>query len=153
MTIRNRLKVTGLIPIALLVLLSSYFLVTSYQNYEKANALKTVLKNNAVLNDMQIQIGKERGLTALYMGSDRKSFIDPLHKQRAVVDTSVKKLRRDLIIQTKVYLPFLLKDIQLLDAPRPTKKEAASRKFSSRAIRNKLLLRSWITFFRPTILH
>ena len=116
MTIRNRLKVTGLIPIALLVLLSSYFLVTSYQNYEKANALKTVLKNNAVLNDMQIQIGKERGLTALYMGSDRKSFIDPLHKQRAVVDTSVKKLRRDLIIQTKVYLPFLLKDIQLLDA-------------------------------------
>ena len=116
MTIRNRLKVTGLIPIALLVLLSSYFLVTSYQNYEKANALKTVLKNNAVLNDMQVQIGKERGLTALYMGSDRKSFVDPLHKQRAVVDSTAKKLHRDLVIQTKVYLPFLLKEIQLLDS-------------------------------------
>jgi len=115
MTIRNRLKITGLVPIILLILLSSYFLVTSYQNYEKANALKTVLKNNAVLNNMLIQIGKERGLTALYMGSDRKSFIDPLHKQRAVVDTVVKKLRKNLTIQSKTYLPFLLDDAQLLD--------------------------------------
>jgi len=68
MTIRNRLKITGLVPIVLLILLSSYFLFTSYQNYEKANAFKTVLKNNAVLNDMLVQIGKERGLTSLYMG-------------------------------------------------------------------------------------
>ena len=118
MTIRNRLKITGLVPIVLLILLSSYFLVTSYQNHEKANAFKTVLKNNAVLNDMLVQIGKERGLTSLYMGSDRKSFIDPLHKQRAVVDSAVKKLHKDLVVQNKVYLPFLLKNVQLLDTAR-----------------------------------
>ena len=116
MTIRNRLKLTGLVPITLLILLSSYFLVTSYQNYEKANALKTVLKNNALLNDVLIQTGKERGLTSLYLGSDKKSFSDPLHKQRNTLDRSVKKLKRDLKVESKAYLPFLLLDKQQLDS-------------------------------------
>jgi signal transduction histidine kinase/DNA-binding response OmpR family regulator len=116
MTIRNRLKLTGLVPIILLILLTSYFLVVSYQNYEKANALKTVLKNNAILNDILIQIGKERGLTALYMGSDRKSFGDLLKKQRVILDRSVKKLHENLIVKTEAYIPFLLRDIQLLDS-------------------------------------
>ena len=115
MTIRNRLKISALVPIILLLLVSSYLLFTSYQNYEKANALKTVLKNNAVLNEGLVQIGKERGLTALYMGSDRKRFLDPLKKQRVAVDSAVKKLQRDLVIKSKTYLPFLLKNVPLLD--------------------------------------
>ena len=116
MTIRNRLKLTGLVPIALLILLSSYFLLTSYQNYEKANTLKTILKNNALLNDVLVQAGKERGLTALYMGSDKKSFSDPLHKQRSALDASVKKLKKGIKVESKAYLPFLLIDKQQLDS-------------------------------------
>ncbi len=120
MTIRNRLKLTGLVPIALLILLSSYFLVTSYQNYEKANALKTVLTNNAVLNDVLIQTGKERGLTALYLGSDKKSFSDPLMKQRGALDKAVKELHSNLKIQSKVYLPFLINKKDNLDSAKYT---------------------------------
>jgi len=116
MTIRNRLKLTGLVPIILLILLSSYFLVTSYQNYEKANALKTVLKNNSILNDLLIQTGKERGLTALYMGSNHKSFKDPLIKQRKILDRSIKKLQDELIIENKTYIPMLLSQETLLDS-------------------------------------
>ena len=121
MTIRNRLKLIGLVPILLLFLLSSYLLVTSYQNYEKANALKTVLNNNAVLNDVLVQTGKERGLTALYMGSDRKNFAEPLKKQRAALDKAVQILQSDLQIETKAYLPFLLKNPHLLDSDKYTK--------------------------------
>jgi len=116
MTIRNRLKLTGLVPIILLILLSSYFLFTSYQNYEKGKALKTVLKNNSILNDLLIQIGKERGLTALYMGSNHKSFQDPLTKQRTILDRSVKKLQDKLITESKPYIPILLSHIKLLDS-------------------------------------
>jgi len=76
MTIRNRLKLIGLVPILLLFLLSSYFFITSYLNFEKANALKTSLSNNANLGHSLTQIGKERGLSALYMGSDLKEFSD-----------------------------------------------------------------------------
>ena len=120
MTIRNRLKLTGLLPITLLLLLSSYFLVISYQNYVEANALKTILKNNALLTDVLIQTGKERGLTSLYLGSDKKSFSDPMRKQRSMLDASVKKLKKDLKIESKVYLPFLLIDKQELDSSKYT---------------------------------
>ena len=116
MTIRNRLKLTGLVPIVLLILVSSYILIVSYQNYEKANALKTVLKNNSILDDLLIQTGKERGLTALYMGSDRKSFKDPLMKQRKILDRSVKKLQNELVTESNPYIPILLPDGKMLDS-------------------------------------
>ena len=109
MTIRNRLKLIGLVPITLLVLLSSYFFVTSYVNFEKANALKTTLKNNALLDKTLLEIGKERGLTALYIGSDKKEFRESLVKQRASLDKAVKRLKSGLITKDTSYLPFLLK--------------------------------------------
>ncbi|MBA1421479.1 MAG: nitrate- and nitrite sensing domain-containing protein [Epsilonproteobacteria bacterium] len=108
MTIRNRLKLIGLVPITLLVLLSSYFFVTSYVNFEKANALKTTLKNNALLDKTLIEIGKERGLTALYIGSDKKEFKESVLKQRAALDKVVKRLKAGLITEDTSYLPFLL---------------------------------------------
>ncbi len=108
MTIRNRLKLIGLVPITLLILLSSYFFVTSYINFEKANALKTTLKNNALLDKTLINIGKERGLTALYLGSDKKEFKDAMHKQRVALDKTLKAIQTGLITEDTSYLPFLL---------------------------------------------
>jgi len=108
MTIRNRLKLVAMVPIVLLLLLSSYFFITSYLNFEKANALKTVLTNNAVLSKSLTSIGKERGLTALYMGTDRKVFAEPLNKQRKETDASFSQLKSALHINETTYIPFLL---------------------------------------------
>ena len=108
MTIRNRLKLIGLVPITLLILLSSYFFVTSYVNYEKANALKTTLINNGALDKAMLDIGKERGLTALYLGTDKKEYADALHKQRNTLDESLENLKYEVITEDKVYLPFLV---------------------------------------------
>lgn len=108
MTIRNRLQLIGLIPIVLLFLLSSYFLVTSYLNFEKANAFKSTLKNNAHLNDTLVNIGKERGLTALYLGSNKKEFKTSLYKQRQNVDSSAQILEKKLIMQNNTYIPFIV---------------------------------------------
>ena len=108
MTIRNRLKLIGMVPITLLILLSSYFFITSYLNFEKANALKTTLKNNAILDKALTDIGKERGLTALYLGSDKKEFAAPVEKQRSTMDKVSKSLQTDLITKDATYLPWLL---------------------------------------------
>jgi len=108
MTIRNRLKLIGLVPITLLILLSSYFFVTSYINYEKANALKTTLQNNALLDRALIDIGKERGLTALYLGSEKKEFKEAVSNQRKVLDNIIKTMKAGLITEDTSYLPFLL---------------------------------------------
>ena len=107
MTIRNRLKLIGLVPILLLILLSSYFFITSYLNFEKANTLKTSLLNNANLSHSLTQIGKERGLTALYMGSDRKEFSDTLNKQRKNTDASLQTLKKKLLVKDTSYIPLL----------------------------------------------
>ena len=108
MTIRNRLKLIGLVPIILLILLSSYFFITSYLNFEKANALKTSLANNANLSHMLTQIGKERGLSSLYMGSNQKEFSDPLSNQRKNTDASLQTLKAKLITEGSSYIPVLL---------------------------------------------
>jgi len=108
MTIRNRLKLIGLVPITLLVLLSSYFVITSYLNYEKANTLKTTLINNAAFDRALVNIGKERGLTALYLGSDKKEFADILNKQREKLDEAFEDLKYEVIQDRPAYLPQLI---------------------------------------------
>jgi signal transduction histidine kinase/CheY-like chemotaxis protein len=89
--------------------LSSYFLITSYLNFEKATALKTTLKYNAILNNTLINIGKERGLTALYLGSDKQEFKTSLHEQRKILDISLDTLQSKIVTSNKSYLAFLMK--------------------------------------------
>jgi len=109
MTIRNRLKLIALVPIMLLLLLSTYFFVTSYINYEKAQALKTALSNNAYLSKSLTQIGKERSLTALYLGSDKKAYEQLLKKQRAMTDATLSQLSSQIVPDNGTLLPFLPK--------------------------------------------
>ena len=109
MTIRTRLKMVGVVPIMFLILLSGYFFVTSYLNYEKANALKIILNNNASLSKSLVNIGKERGLTSLYLGSDGKEFSETLKKQRVNTDRSFATLKEKLVYKDTSFIPPLLK--------------------------------------------
>jgi hypothetical protein len=99
----------GIVPIMFLILLSGYFFVTSYLNFEKANALKTILNNNATLSNTLVHIGKERGLTSLYLGSAGKEFSASMTKQRASTDESFKSLKQKLVFKDTSYIPVLLK--------------------------------------------
>ncbi len=108
MTIRTRLKMIGVVPILLLILLSGYFFVTSYVNYEKANALETILNNNAHLSKTLVDIGKERGLTSLYLGSDGKEFSELLKQQRKSSDASFSTLKQKLVYKNTGLSPLLL---------------------------------------------
>ena len=102
----------GIVPITLLILLSSYFFVISYINYEKANALKKTLQNNAILDKSLVAIGKERGLTSLYLGSNKTEFASSMMKQRKSLDSIIKQLKIKLVTEDNIYLPFLLKILQ-----------------------------------------
>jgi len=96
------------VPVVLLILLSGYFFITSYLNFEKANALKTALNNNVHLNNALMQVSKERGLTSLYMGSDEKMFLSPLKKQRVNTDKAFQSLKEKLVTDNTSYIPQLL---------------------------------------------
>ena len=108
MTIRNRLNMVGALPITFLILLSGYFFITSYINFEKASALKTVLNNNSYLNKTLVQIGKERGLTSLYLGSEGKEFSESLKKQRKSTDKSFENLKNNVAYKDTSFVPYVL---------------------------------------------
>ena len=108
MTIRNRLKLIGLVPITLLILISSYFFITSYLNFEKVHTLQTILKNNAMISDAQNNTDAERSITAMYLGSDQKEFLDTLKKQYKNTDKSYQNMHSQLILKSKSYIPFLI---------------------------------------------
>ena len=48
------------------------------------------------------------GLTALYLGSEKKEFKDSVAKQRIALDKALKVLKSGLITEDTSYLPFLL---------------------------------------------
>ncbi len=107
MTIRNRLTLIALVPILLLISLSSYFFITSYINFEKASNLKNLLNNNANLSKSLTQVGKERGLSSLYIGNKAPEIIDLLNKQRKNTDLALRNLRENLIPGDTSHIPFL----------------------------------------------
>jgi len=112
MTTRNRLKLIGLLPITLLVLLSSYFFIISYINFEKAHNLQATLKNNALLDRTLTEIGKERGLTALFLAEKDQHFKQPMKNQRIILDKVLKKLQDGLATKDTAYLSFFLKTLK-----------------------------------------
>jgi len=98
MQMNNRLKLISMLPIILLFVISSYFLYLSYSKYYKANELKNIIKNNIYLNKVLTEVGKERGLTSSFIGSNSNIDIKKeLLKQRRVTDNSIQKAESSMI--------------------------------------------------------
>ena len=99
MTIRNRLKLIGFLPITLLIILAGYFFSVSYSNFEKGQELKTTIQHNVILNKALVNIGVEGGLTALYLGTNKKEFSNSLIPQRKLSDKTLATLENDILIK------------------------------------------------------
>jgi len=90
MTIKNRLRLVGFIPISLLFFLSGYFVVDTGAKFYKALTLEDTIERNQFLDEVLLDLGKERGLTALYLASDKSSYYSTVQKQRAKLNASMK---------------------------------------------------------------
>jgi len=87
-----------MLPIVLLFIISSYFLYLSYNKYYKANELKEIIRNNLYLNDVLTEVGKERGLTSSFIGSNNNIDIKKeLLKQRSITDNSIQKAENSIV--------------------------------------------------------
>ena len=97
MQINNKLKLISMLPIVLLFIVSSYFFFTSYGQYYKANELKTIIKNSVFFNNTITELGKERGLSSIVLGSNGIKAQDELIRQRLQTDASIQKLNQNII--------------------------------------------------------
>ena len=96
MTIQTKLKLIGLIPLALLLALASYFFVDAYHNYTRANDLKIVTDNNTFIAKALVELGKERSVVALYLGAKKKEYNKPLQIQIKETNKAFDALRTHL---------------------------------------------------------
>ena len=101
--------------VIMLFILSNIFLLDSYQNYEKSSALKFLIKNEGLLNNLLVQVGRERDLTALYMGSNYKNFDGLLQQQRVVLDKEIDNIKKYLQIDSTAQLKIFLKKEDYFD--------------------------------------
>ena len=86
-----------MLPIVLLFIVSSYFLFISYGQYYKANELKDIINNNMFFNDTITQLGKERGLTSIVIGSKGTKAKDELIRQRVQTDSAIERMKEGVI--------------------------------------------------------
>lgn len=84
--IENRLRLISLLPILLLLAITSYFAYESFLNYRTTQVLQDKLSENKQLNELIGDISRERGLSVMYLGSASENTLLSLNKQRNIVD-------------------------------------------------------------------
>ncbi|MDQ7067236.1 MAG: ATP-binding protein [Sulfurimonas sp.] len=89
--LKNRLRLISLLPIIILISISSYFVFNSYDNYIAAQLLQDKLSENRELNKLVNNISRERGMTVMYLGNSSPNTLRSLIKQRGVVDEVFEK--------------------------------------------------------------
>lgn len=89
----NTLRLISVVPIIVLFLLSSYHFYNSYKDYGDSKQLEKQIENANVLIELSEALGKERGLSAIYIGSKGQYVNEALQKQRSETDKSIKNVK------------------------------------------------------------
>ncbi|MDK9692950.1 MAG: nitrate- and nitrite sensing domain-containing protein [Sulfurimonas sp.] len=92
LSLKNRLRLIGLLPIVILFSMTSYYVYSSFMAYKVAQGLQDKLELNTHLNEIVTNIARERGMSAMYIGSEAAAnTLKSLHEQRKIVDDKVLK--------------------------------------------------------------
>ena len=100
MKIKNKLKLITILPTLILLIATTYLFYDTYINYEKMKSYKIVAKNNKLLSKALIEVGRERGITALYLASNKQSYKELLLNQYKKTDKAIKALRNNITLES-----------------------------------------------------
>ena len=104
MKIKSKLKLITILPAIILVAAAAYLFYNTYINYEKVKAYKVVTNNNQYLDKVLVELGRERGISALYLASNKKSYKELLQKQYQKTDKVINEYKNHLITNTNTLL-------------------------------------------------
>jgi signal transduction histidine kinase/DNA-binding response OmpR family regulator len=109
--IRSKLKLISLLPILLLLGFSSYFFYQSVTNYQKVQIFNRHIHYGTVVSELITQLAKERGLTAIFIGSHGRKAKDSLKQQRAIVNQKISLLQQYIINHSEIHFPETIKNL------------------------------------------
>jgi len=89
--IQDTLRLITQYPLIILFIFSSYFLYLSYDQYTKAETFEYKLNSTKILNDLSINVSKERGLSSSFIASDGAIAKKSMQKQRLALNKSMKQ--------------------------------------------------------------
>ncbi len=108
MKIINKFRISAITPSFLLMAVSLLLIYEAYIGYIKGSSLKLVTENSIKLNQLMIEIGKERGLSSLYLSSNSDSVKSALQKQREKTDRVFNEVVS--ILNRKIKYAYIDKD-------------------------------------------
>ena len=85
----NRLRLISLLPILAIFIVTSLEVYNSFGAYKTVQQLQDRLDENTYLNDVIGNVARERGMSAMELGSKSGGIIKSLNQQRKVVDQKV----------------------------------------------------------------
>ncbi len=85
------LKLISFFPLLLLLALSTYFVYSSYSEYQKNISLENKIYSNKILKNLSINLAKERGISASYYGSNGKGAKNALKIQRIKTNKAIRE--------------------------------------------------------------
>ncbi len=94
MKMTSALKLISHLPLIVLVGISSYILYFTFQEREKVHGMERQLSETKVLRDLAMNLGNERGLAAIYLGSQGVVAKDILQEKFNSTDESIKKFKK-----------------------------------------------------------
>ena len=107
MKIINKFRIATITPSLILLGATLYLMYQAYIGYISGNSLKIASQNSVELNKLMVEIGKERGLSSLYLSSNMDNIQEALIKQRGI-DISLMLVVPDLLLKgVKVMLLLL----------------------------------------------
>ena len=90
--LKSRLRLISLFPILLLLSLASYYVYSSFKDFQSAEQLQEQIKENKFLNELFTNISRERGMTVMYLGNHAAATRRSLDAQRLIVNENVKEI-------------------------------------------------------------
>jgi len=85
-SLKLRMKLISLLPMTFLFLATSYYLYTSYTDYNNAKLFHSESKKNELLSQIITNVAIERGLSSIFIGNKSEDILISVKDQRKIVD-------------------------------------------------------------------
>jgi len=96
LSIKNKLMLLVIIPLIIVILLTAKLFHGAYSQVNELKNLENVVILSTKIGALVHETQKERGLTAGFLGSKGKKFVNELAKQRQLVDSRKKDFLNEL---------------------------------------------------------